>query len=104
MDDKQMREAFEAWLSPMWSRDRIVDDEGEEQYADLWVQGAWIGWQAAHAAGMERAAEIVEAKNESAGDAAAYDNRDMYPWERERMQAISECADAIRAEIKGANL
>lgn len=99
MTNDQMREAFEARLSPVWSRDRIVDDEGEEQYADLWVQGAWIGWQAGVAAGMERAAGICEALNDSAGDAASYDGRDMYPGEQERMQAINACADAIRAEM-----
>ncbi|HHW2860397.1 TPA: hypothetical protein ACUUCQ_005167 [Pseudomonas aeruginosa] len=45
-----MREEFEAWLLPSWSRERFVDGEGDWQYVEDWVQGAWIGWQASRAA------------------------------------------------------
>lgn len=43
------REAFEAWLPRPWSSDTRFDEEGELVYAEDWVQGAWIGWQAARA-------------------------------------------------------
>lgn len=91
MNDGTMREAFEAYCK----RDGVPPDLMDDEYEV---------WQAAYAAGMERAAGIVEGLNDSAGDAASYDGRDMYASEEERMQAISACADAIRAEIpKGGN-
>lgn len=40
------RDAFESWLPECWPKDRFVDQEGDELYAEEWVQGAWIGWQA----------------------------------------------------------
>ncbi|EPN6131751.1 TPA: hypothetical protein I4D22_11405 [Enterobacter asburiae] len=45
-----MREEFESWLAPSWSRDTYLEDEGEVEYVDDWVQGAWVGWQASRAA------------------------------------------------------
>lgn len=48
--EQAMREEFEAWLLPSWSRERFVDGEGDWQYVEDWVQGAWIGWQASRAA------------------------------------------------------
>ncbi|HBP5700253.1 TPA: hypothetical protein L6B16_30225 [Pseudomonas aeruginosa] len=48
--EQAMREEFEAWLLPSWSRERFVDGEGDWQYVENWVQGAWIGWQASRAA------------------------------------------------------
>lgn len=45
-----IREEFEAWLLPSWSREKFVDGEGDLQYVEDWVQGAWIGWQASRAA------------------------------------------------------
>ncbi|HGW5085441.1 TPA: hypothetical protein ACNIH6_004167 [Pseudomonas aeruginosa] len=45
-----MREEFEAWPLPSWSRERFVDGEGDWQYVEDWVQGAWIGWLASRAA------------------------------------------------------
>jgi hypothetical protein len=71
-----MREKFEAWLPDFCPRDRFIDDEGDWLYADTWVQGAWIGYRAAYAAGMTRAAEI-----------AAYSDD------------LSDALSAIRAEI-----
>lgn len=45
-----IREEFETWLRPDWSRATYVDIEGDTQYIEDWVQGAWIGWQASRAA------------------------------------------------------
>lgn len=41
------REKFEAWLPLYWPRSWVEDEEGDWRYSDTWVQGAWIGWQAA---------------------------------------------------------
>lgn len=48
---------------------------------------------------MEDAAAAIEAANDKAGDAAAYDNRDMYPDEEARMQALNDAAALVRALI-----
>lgn len=52
MDESRnnMREEFESWLAPSWSRDTYLEDEGEVAYVDDWVQGAWVGWRASRAA------------------------------------------------------
>ncbi|HFK5702818.1 TPA: hypothetical protein ACG0A7_002557 [Enterobacter roggenkampii] len=52
MDESRnnMREEFESWLAPSWSRDTYLEDEGEVVYVDDWVQGAWVGWRASRAA------------------------------------------------------
>lgn len=44
MDESRnnMREEFESWLAPSWSRDTYLEDEGEVEYVDDWVQGAWV--------------------------------------------------------------
>lgn len=51
MDESRnnMREEFESWLAPSWSRDTYLEDEGEVEYVDDWVQGAWVGWRASRA-------------------------------------------------------
>ncbi|HFK4064839.1 TPA: hypothetical protein ACJIK4_004643 [Kluyvera cryocrescens] len=51
------REQFEAWLQPYWSRSTFTDDDGEEQYRDELVQGAWMGWKAASKASEQQLAE-----------------------------------------------
>jgi hypothetical protein len=38
--------SFKAWTGQSISFDKVTDDEGDERYADEWLQGAWIGWQA----------------------------------------------------------
>ena len=48
------REKFEAWLSPRWNMEKFIDDDGDEQYVEDYVQGAWIGFNAVNA-------ELVEA-------------------------------------------
>ncbi|WP_262770119.1 hypothetical protein [Enterobacter asburiae] len=52
MDESRnnMREEFESWLAPSWSRDTYLEDEGDVEYVDDWVQGAWVGWRASRAA------------------------------------------------------
>ncbi|NSX14041.1 hypothetical protein HTY52_08145 [Cupriavidus taiwanensis] len=45
-EQSKERDAFEAWLPGCWPKDSFVDQEGDELYAEEWVQGAWIGWQA----------------------------------------------------------
>jgi hypothetical protein len=39
-----MRNEFLNWLNPTWNRETTIDDEGDEVFLDVWVQGAWIGW------------------------------------------------------------
>ncbi|MCE9887893.1 hypothetical protein LZ634_04100 [Kluyvera intermedia] len=51
------REQFEAWLQPYWSRSTFTDDDGEEQYRDELVQGAWMGWKAASKASEQQPSE-----------------------------------------------
>lgn len=46
---------------------------------------------------LEEAAERLDLLNDSSGDAAAYDQRDMYQWEVDREHAIANCAKVIRA-------
>ncbi|HDW9323858.1 hypothetical protein [Escherichia coli] len=48
------REKFEAWLSPRWDMEKFIDDDGDEQYVEDYVQGAWMGFSAANT-------ELVEA-------------------------------------------
>lgn len=45
--DKMARELFLAWLPATLPRDSYIDDDGDEQYFDDLVQGAWIGFRAA---------------------------------------------------------
>lgn len=52
---------------------------------------------AARAAALEEAAEHIDSMNDSAGDRASYDNREMHDGEVERMHALSDAAKAIRA-------
>ena len=96
MDDKQMREAFHQYAEARgWDIEHC-----EGMYRSFETQIQWMGWQAAYAAGqrsqgrrdaynkgvaagMERAAEIARGWGYDYG---------------------GEIADAIRAEIKGANL
>ena len=53
--------------------------------------------RAAEAAAIERCAELIDGINDSAGDRASYDNREMHEGEVERMNALSDAANAIRA-------
>jgi hypothetical protein len=46
---------------------------------------------------LEEAAEALESMIENVGDAASYDNREMYPHEVERMATVTEGAKLIRA-------
>lgn len=54
------REKFEAWLSPRWNMEKFIDDDGDEQYVEDYVQGAWIGFNAVNA-------ELVEALEKAKG-------------------------------------
>lgn len=42
-----VRAQFEAWLAPSWSQEGDTDEDGDFVYREDWVQGAWIGYQAA---------------------------------------------------------
>lgn len=55
---------------------------------------------AIEAATIEKCAEAIDALNDSAGDRASYDNREMYPEETARMHALIDAATAIRAIAK----
>jgi hypothetical protein len=46
---------------------------------------------------LEEAAEALDIMNDASGDAATYDQREMYEHELEREHAISHCAHAVRA-------
>lgn len=46
---------------------------------------------------LDEVADHLEALNDSCGDAAAYDQREMNDHEEERMHAIQHCANAVRA-------
>jgi hypothetical protein len=46
---------------------------------------------------LEEMAEKIEAMNDSAGDRAAYENRDMTCCEDTRMWLLKDCVDCIRA-------
>lgn len=83
MSTQEQRERFEEWAS--------------EQQGYFSRQIAWTAWQAAEAAAIERCAELIEHMNDSAGDRASYDNREMHEGEVERMNALSDAANAIRA-------
>lgn len=51
-----VRAQFEAWLPPSWSQEGDTDEDGDFVYREDWVQGAWIGYQAAMQA---TSAEVV---------------------------------------------
>lgn len=53
--------------------------------------------EAMEAAAIEQCAELIDGMNDSAGDRASYDNREMHDGEVERMNALSDAANAIRA-------
>ncbi|HAJ4243079.1 TPA: hypothetical protein HLU32_21635 [Escherichia coli] len=86
MDESRnnMREEFESWLAPSWSRDTYLEDEGEVEYVDDWVQGAWVGWRASRAAIEIELPPTVDGSNVPfAGNA----------WNAYRVEAV----EAIRA-------
>ncbi|HDR2874356.1 TPA: hypothetical protein QCK10_001478 [Enterobacter roggenkampii] len=91
MDESRnnMREEFESWLPPSWSRDTYLEDEGEVEYVDDWVQGAWVGWRASRAAiEIELPAKIErEVRDTDIDDERRWGHND----------AIRDCAEAIRA-------
>ena len=46
---------------------------------------------------LDEVADMLEASNDSSGDAAAYDQREMTMYEQEREQAIAFCVGKVRA-------
>lgn len=63
------REKFEAWLSPRWNMEKFIDDDGEEQYVEDYIQGAWMGFSAANTelvGALEKAQQRI-AELESSG-------------------------------------
>ncbi len=92
--EQAMREEFEAWLLPSWSRERFVDGEGDWQYVEDWVQGAWIGWQASRAAlrvELPDKAKFVEYYEDLEGGT--------FNWQR-YMVAIQEALQQAGIEVK----
>lgn len=83
MTNDQMREAFEAKFPS------ARGDRWGSGYAHQRNQDRWLGWQAAYAAGMERAAKTCESI-----DAGLMRENDL-----DGAIAAENCADAIRAEI-----
>lgn len=83
MDESRnnMREEFESWLAPSWSRDTYLEDEGEVEYVDDWVQGAWVGWRASRAAIEIKLDDKVMVEDE---------------FDKGHNCAIDYCAEAIR--------
>lgn len=45
--DKIARGLFLQWLPHAFPTDSYIDEDGDEQYFDDWVQGAWIGFRTA---------------------------------------------------------
>lgn len=91
MDESRnnMREEFESWLAPSWSRDTYLEDEGEVVYVDDWVQGAWVGWRASRAAIEIELPRVIDAHPlgpESAKMICSF-----------HKNVVGECAKAIRA-------
>lgn len=41
------RQQFENWQRSIGNADRLQFDEAEQQYQDISIDYAWIGWQAA---------------------------------------------------------
>lgn len=93
MDDKQMREAFEAAMRRLFGDDDFSRDR-EGCYVNRSWHDAYIGWQAAYAAGMERAEWICRLRAESCRRAES----PIGAWHSD------VCADAIRTDLPGANL
>lgn len=59
---EQMREAFEAWAPPAFSRAKTADHDGDLIYCDDWMQGAWVAFQELKQAALTApAAEVPEA-------------------------------------------
>ena len=46
---------------------------------------------------LDEVADKIDAMNDSEGDRAAYENRDMFCCEEARMWALKDCADGVRA-------
>lgn len=88
MSTQEQRERFETWFRQQhgWWEAPLSLDTGE-----------WDAWKAAESAAIERCAELIDGMNDSAGDRASYDNREMHEGEVERMNALSDAANAIRA-------
>lgn len=61
---EQMREAFEAWAPPAFSRDKIADHDGDSIYCDDWMQGAWVAFQELKQAALTAPAAEVPAQIE----------------------------------------
>lgn len=64
------REKFEAWLSPRWDMEKFIDDDGDEQYVEDYVQGAWMGFSAANT-------ELVEALEKAQQRIAELENNEI---------------------------
>ena len=41
----ESRRQFLEWLPSFWSRETLIDYDGDEQFVEEWVQGAWVGYQ-----------------------------------------------------------
>ena len=78
----ESRKQFLEWLQPFWSRDTFIDDDGDQQFVDEWVQGAWVGWQASRAAIEIKLDDKVMVEDE---------------FDKGHNCAIDYCAEAIRA-------
>ncbi|WP_210453515.1 hypothetical protein [Pantoea ananatis] len=49
-NDEMERQRFLAYMrTTCWKSDltTFIDEEGDEVFYEQWVQGAWMGWQAA---------------------------------------------------------
>lgn len=96
MSTQEQRERFEVWARSE-NYPLGYDGPNGSDYIDAATSCAYMGWQAAEAAAIKRCAELIEGMNDSAGDRASYDNREMHEGEVERMNALSDASNAIRA-------
>ena len=92
------REKFEAWLPAYWPRETYRDDEGEELFCDLWVQGAWMGWLGR--ANRPAPPSVVEPLTDGLLQQHNRDSQELRRLCAARDQARSE-RDALKAEIAG---
>lgn len=91
-----MNEEFEKWAESE-GFDLERDFEAPENYVCEKTGAALIGWQASRKHAVEECAAKLDAMNDSGGDSASYDKRDMYAEEIERMRTLTQAAEAIRS-------
>lgn len=98
LDEQAAFEAsFKAWTGQSISFDKVTDGEGDERYADEWLQGAWIGWQA-RAASPQPVAQPVE-QTMGSWETSSISNE---LWQLADQCGYEQFRDAVTTHIKQA--